>query len=240
MLTIGICDDNAPLAKRLSAAITAAAAKHNLAVRLQIFTTGDALLASQKPFDVLFMDISMPGIDGLKAAEIIRRRDSRVKIVFLTAYPEYIYRSVSLHIFDYILKPVKPSKIEALLLELADYTTREGQRRTVSLLVHKTLKTFDVEDIYYLERTRRKLRLVTRQEELSFSGTLSQAMEKLQPFDFVYCHKSIIVSLFHIKQLRGADILLDNGEILPLAQKRSASFKKQLHAYIAGSTACIL
>lgn len=79
-------------------------------------------LAREKKPDIIFMDVKMPGMNGLKAIKLIKENSSNTRFVILTAYDEfeYVQEALSLGIEEYLLKPVKPQKVRELVSRLVN------------------------------------------------------------------------------------------------------------------------
>jgi two-component system response regulator YesN len=88
-----------------------------------------ALARQHKP-DIVLMDIKMPGLDGLQAAAIIRREFPATKIIILTAYDDfpYVQKALKLGAVDYLLKPIRPDKLAAILTQVYDQFQQEQQQ----------------------------------------------------------------------------------------------------------------
>ncbi|QZY55644.1 response regulator transcription factor [Crassaminicella profunda] len=91
--------------------------------------------------DIIFLDIKMPGIDGIQAAREIRNRQKDVKIIILSAYDCFSYakESLSLDVYDYLLKPVRRKKLIALLSEIKEVIEKEKEDRKEKLRLKENL-----------------------------------------------------------------------------------------------------
>lgn len=94
----------------------------------QGFENAVDLLASieHQNYDLLFLDVLMPGLNGLQAAREIRQKNDRIKIVFLTSSPEYAVESYSVQATNYLLKPATEERLFPILDQLADLLRRPG------------------------------------------------------------------------------------------------------------------
>ena len=232
MIRIGICDDNALIAEKLETLIIRYGEEHGIDVETYVYHDGSEVLEDRIQFDILFLDVEMPETDGIDTAKQIRKWDARVKIIFITSSTHYMRNAFAVHAFEYLVKPFNTAKVNMVLTEVFDFIEKENKSHDISLVMGGELKVFASNDIYYFERVRRKIKMSTTQGDFEFNGVLSEIMEKVQDFDFEYCHKSVIVNLFHCKRIAGADLHLDNGETLPIAQKRAVEFKARLFDYI--------
>lgn len=232
MFKIGICDDNITFAEKLKVIIDKYSEENCIPIKTYVYYDGAEVLEDRVNYDVLFLDVEMPIVDGIETAKTIRKRDAKVKIVYVTNHTRYMYNAFDVHAFQYLVKPFYPARVNMILNELFDFIEKENKSHDVSLIVGGELKVFSSNDIYYFERVNRKIKMITTSETYNFSGTLTDIMEKVQDYSFEYCHKSIIVNLLHCKRIDGNDLHLTNNDILPIAQKRSAEFKMRMFDYI--------
>lgn len=230
MYQIAICDDEIQMRGFLRYAVE----ETKIGCRVDEFSNGAELLRNYREYDLLFLDIDMPVVDGMEAAREIRRKDRRVKIIYVTAYQDYMQRSFAVHPFSFLLKPVKKEEIIRVIREAILYSREEEKTVTLRMETEQGMEEFAVQDMYYLEYQNRRLRLVMRCGECLVRGKISEFSRKLIPYGFASPHKSFVVNLYHVKAIRGYDIFMMNGDMVPLSQKRSTEFRGLLGKYQAG------
>ena len=116
MLNIAICDDSREDRKRLRKFLE----ETGFLVSIQEFESGEALLRLEETFPVIFLDIDMKGISGIETARLLRKKDKKAKIIYVTAYDDFREYAFSVHAFAYLVKPLDGEKI------LADFKGSHG------------------------------------------------------------------------------------------------------------------
>lgn len=231
-MNVAVCDDNSQITEHLKTTIESF---EDISCQVFSFSNGEQLLHSTNSFDVIFLDIDMPGIDGIETARRIRRYDKQMKIIFLTSYSDYVGSAFGVHAFSYLLKPVKKDAIHRQLLEAAEYSLYESAEAstkdfsTLEGVVHLRLN-----DILYFEYLGREIRILTTGRAVyHMKGRISQLGAEMKPLGFAMPHKSFVVNLYHVKSVKGYEIRMMNEEILPLSQKKSTEFRQTLHEYLS-------
>lgn len=229
MFNIAVCDDEA--------AITDLIEKHILAYReimssVSKYTSGEALVQSQKAFDLIFLDIDMKGMNGIDAAREIRKYDKRVKIVYVTSYRDYTAPAFSVHAFAYLLKPVKADDIHKIMKEACDYTYTENTPVRLSFETTHGRVVLDIRQIYYFEYENRHVKMVTENGVFYIRSKIADMASKMQDYGFYMPHKSFIVNFLHVQSMLSSDIHMTNGDTVMLSQKRASEFRKTFAAYI--------
>lgn len=197
------------------------------------YESGNALLDAGIFYDVIFLDIDMRGLTGIDTARIWRSKDKKAKIIYVTAYEDFREYAFSVHAFGYLVKPVSREKIQALLQEAMDYEQEEAVGPKVRFQTDEGFREFPVRDICYFEYANRKIKLVTTECLFHMRGSIGDIAVKMESFGFAVPHKSFVVNLHHVKNLKGYDMFMTNGEILPLSQKKSAEFREMLTRWLA-------
>ena len=114
---IAVCDDDVQAHRQISDILDAYAGTCRQLLHYQLFENAEDMLraAGTERFTHYFLDVMMPGMDGMAAAKEIRAFDSEAKLVFLTSFSEYAYQSYRVRAYDYLLKPVQKETLTELL-----------------------------------------------------------------------------------------------------------------------------
>ncbi|HHW39651.1 MAG TPA: response regulator transcription factor [Syntrophomonadaceae bacterium] len=186
--------------------------------------------------DVVFLDIDMPGMNGLDAARELAEMRPGLFFVFATAFPEYALDAFELYSFDYILKPFDETRIRRTVRRLRDKVSEElplGLQQSPGILieVEKQKIFINPEEILYAESRRRKVLIKTEKGEYLAAGDLNRLEQKLNPRLFFRCHKGYLVNLKRIKKIipsgRSYDIILDSGDRVFLSREREKELRER-------------
>lgn len=224
MYQIAICDDDVGTRSFIKSTVQ----KAGISCRMKEYTDGRHLLQEYKGCDILFLDIDMPVLNGIDTAYEIRKSDKRVKIIYVTGYADYIHRSFAVHPFAFLVKPVSEEEVIRQLLEAVCYETKENMTETLRFYTENGAEEFSVSDIYYLEYQNRRIRLVTKSGIYLLKGRITELAQNMKPYGFACPHKSFSVNLYYVKAIKGYDIVMLNGDRIPLSQKRSTEFRNIL------------
>jgi two-component system LytT family response regulator len=169
--------------------------------------------------DVAFLDVEMPGLDGLAA---VRDVENPPAVVFVTAYDEYAVEAFALEAVDYILKPVNEKRVAEALRRVGKRTGVPAAQRFI-VGAHGKLIVIGVDDIRYLEAAGNYVRLHTANASPLMRGTLSALEGRLDPKKFVRVHRSFVVNIALIAELKttGAgdyEVVLKDGGMVPMSR----------------------
>jgi two-component system, LytTR family, response regulator LytT len=170
--------------------------------------------------EFVFLDIQLPDLTGLQAAELIRELDFDVKIVFITAYDQFAVEAFKLRAFHYLLKPYDTEDLEQVVLSYSQEakhgnkeTKQDSQKSSgenlqkgdykprLAIEIDSDIKYLPPEEIVYIDKEGRRIRVHTDKEQFDAQYTLHELEEKLSPFSFFRTHKSYLVNLKYIKEL---------------------------------------
>ena len=117
MVKIGICDDEPEMRKPLRQILEQVLQLQGVEYLISESESGEELTAgiSCLDIDILFLDIEMRSLDGIETAKLLRRKGMKGIIIFVTAYPDFVFQGYEVHAFHYILKPYRKEKIEEVL-----------------------------------------------------------------------------------------------------------------------------
>ena len=229
MLKIAVCDDDRQMLSKMREYLK----DFEKLFQISLYSSGEDLLTSGESYDFIFLDIDMKGISGIDTARILRQKDRKAKIIYVTAYDDFKDYAFAVHAFAYLVKPVDKGKIQSILREALAYTETPETIPSVCFQTSDGLQDISTRDIYYFEYQNRRLKMVTAAGDFWIQDSIHHMARRMEPWDFLMPHKSFIVNLFHIRNIKGYDILMTDGSLIPLSQKKSADFRKKLAAYLA-------
>lgn len=237
-LYIAICDDNAQELKQLAALIDRFAAESHTDLLCTTYTDAEEMLAhtAHHPYSHYFLDVMMPGMDGLTAAQEIRQRDADAKIIFLTSSREYAYQSYRVKAYDYLLKPVTEEALFALLRELS--ALEEKAEECLLIQSGNSLLRIPFRRISHVEINQKKLYFhLTDGQAQQLPGTMAEAEQLLlQRPEFLKIHRSYIISLNQVAALSPDGCIMFGGQNLPVSRLLYQQVRKRVMSHLFRTT----
>lgn len=199
-------------------------------IDIETFSDGDGIVENyQAQFDIILMDIQMSFMDGMSAAEEIRKRDSEVVIIFITNMAQYAIKGYAVDALDYVLKPISYFQFsERLNRAIERLKNRESDYITIQ--VKEGVKRLEVSDIYYVESQAHNLVFFTKEESFVTAGTMKDLEEELSIFNFFRGHRGYLINLEHVEGLNG-NFAIVNQEELPIGRTRRKALMEALSNY---------
>jgi two-component system LytT family response regulator/two-component system response regulator LytT len=167
-------------------------------------TAALARLAAER-FDAVFLDIAMPGMNGLDALRVINRLPHRPHVVFVTAYDAHAIKAFELAATDYLVKPVGEERLAATVARIraqrppgeapapaADRIPLEFEDRTMLIRIA---------DIRFVQANGHLVTAATGEREMRFRGSLAECAARLEPHGFLRVHRSYLVNPKHVLEI---------------------------------------
>ena len=230
MLRIAIVEDEAHQRSQLEAGVRDVLCE--LSAELTCLDSAQPLLhryAAGERFDLLLLDIQLPGMDGMSAAARVREFDADVLIVFITSMAQYAVQGYKVDALDFLVKPVAHEVLDACLSR-ALRRLRKREPASLSVRSGGSLRIVPVSSILYAESREHRTLLRTRKEEIPCAGSLGSIEESLIPHGFFRCHAAFVVSFAQVERLDGGDVII-GGRRVPLSKHRRKQFLAALAAY---------
>lgn len=229
MLEITICDDEKKLRNDLHHIIRMQLDLSGMEYRITEMESGEELLRKngERPADIIFLDIEMGGMNGMEAAKALRKAGGNAILVFVTAYPDFVFHGYEVKALNYILKPYEEKKIREVLdqalqeldIQAEKYYIVEQKAGTCRLPLRETR---------YFVSEGRKVTAVTGGEPITFYGKLGEIETEL-PDTFIRCHNRYLVNLSYVTKLENASLLCGGEKIAvsrSCAQETAAAFAR--------------
>ncbi len=227
-MRIAICDDEKILAQNLQAMIEEAV--KSLDVLIDVYTDGNELLRrfEQKKYDIVFLDIEMPAIDGLSVARKLRDMSAEVYIVFLTAHVEYAIKGYEVNALRYLTKPPVKEKVYEIIEHVQKKQTDE---KSLWIKDGEGERKLKLSEIVYIEALNQKMIIHTISGNYEVWGKLNEYEEKLGKDGFFRIHRSFLVSLAKVSGIMGRNIRMLGGDELPVGRTKENEFREALIVY---------
>ena len=231
MIRIAIVEDDKQVQQQMVDYIRRYERQFGRMFDLVLFDDGDEIVSNYRPvYDIILLDVQMSRMDGMAAAEAIRRVDQDVILIFITNMAQFAIRGYAVDALDYVLKPVP---YFAFSQQIQKAVNRLQKRRKTFLTVplEGGLRRIDVAGIYYLESEGHRVRFYTETGDLATPGTLKAFEEKLAGKPFVRCNSGYLINLAQVMGVRQNTVQVGPYE-LQISRPRKKAFLEALADYI--------
>lgn len=232
MVNIAILEDDSTVAKALQRILDTYASQNGVEFNIQTFTNAELFLSDSKTsWDIAFMDIELPGMNGMDAAFKLREADKQVIIIFVTNMAQYAVRGYEVNALYYIIKPVTWQNVahklkKALALHEANAETNLVLRQS------NGFARISTRSLMYVEISNHKLMYHTDAGVLTTYGSLGEVESKLQGHGFFRCNSCYLVNAKYISSVAGHSVILSDGTQLQISHPRKKQFMTDLGAWL--------
>lgn len=230
MIKIAICDDEQKDREKLHGFISDFSGIALKDAWIKEFESGEQLLDSGFGPDILFLDIVMKEKDGIQAGEEIRCHNPDVLIMYTTNLREKISIAINkIHAFGYLEKPIARENVYTLLSDALNCLKQnDGAGKVIFLSENKSIIELSPLDIYYFEYFQRKIKIVTKNQNYICKEKINEIADKMKPHGFEMCHQSFVVNLYEVEKIVPPNLIMKNGTLVYLAQKRQSAIRKMI------------
>lgn len=230
MRRVAIVDDDARIRDQLQSYFAQYSENHKEQFQLSIFSFAELFLTNYRPvYDIVMMDIDMPGMNGLEAAHRLRKLDERAVLLFVTNLAQYAINGYEVSATDFIVKPVSYRMFEYKLTRALKYVPED--RRPMLLLKTETgVATVAMDDVMYVQVEGHNVFYHTEKEVYRARGSLKQTEQELNDPQFFMCDKCCLVNLAYVEAVNGSTITV-GGEELSVSRPKKKAFMDALAAY---------
>ena len=226
---VGICDDRREARDFLREILKECAEVRSVLE----FSEGDALLEAMEggtEFDLVFMDIDIPGKDGLTVGKRVKVLSPSTALVFVTGYPQYALEAFECEAFHYLLKPVDAEKVESVIKRLYGRLTEKERYYVVKNRNEAT--RIPLAGLYYVECCGRHVVFHTEKGSYETAGRLKEVYEELKPCGFYQVHQGYLVNMDKVSHFKGYDVILENGSRVPMSVRKRGEVLAAYARYI--------
>ncbi len=198
---------------------------------IDLYESGEAFLASQSRYDLIFLDIVMEGMDGIETARQFRARDMDCLIVFLTSSREYVWEAFPMHAFDYLVKPVEQERLDRVLEEAQ--RALACQERMLSLKVGRQRITVPVSSLRHANaRDHFVFVTLTDGRELKCYMTFGEMLAMLEGEPrFLVCNRGVLINMDQVRSFDGECFTMNGGQRFAVRLSEKTQIGRSFYQY---------
>lgn len=227
-LKIAFCDDDSPFRSVMRTSVETAFSQKGFAITSTEASSAEELyaMADHVNFDLIFLDIDMPGMDGIRFGEFLRDQNCEADIIYVSNMAEKVYEIFRVHPWSFIRKSHFSQEIAGVIAEYA--ASRQNSRAPLILPgTEGGILAVEPKDIVYVEAVGKNQRIYSsRQGFIHIRSTLHELEQALLPHGFIRVHKGFLVNYRFIGKITSRSVLLDSGQDIPLGRDRVKSVRE--------------
>lgn len=241
-MEIAVCDDDALFLKNtICMYLKFSLAQLSVQANISIFTDGKKLLESVENrdlYDIVILDVEMPSINGKELAGRLRMLDASFRLIFVTAHKIEVYNTLQYHVNAFIPKDSSPDRfIDEFKRVISEFQQDRPKYELFEVMDSKRGKysiKLVINDIFYICCVSKSTYLHTYNNEYELIGENFQFwLNKYTQQGFVEICRGYLVNLAHIEMINEIDLVLDNGECLPVSRRRKKMLLDSLSRMIS-------
>lgn len=230
MIKIAIVEDEKAYAAQLTQYLHQYEKESGELFTITTFSDGDEIVHKyHSQFDMILMDVEMKFMDGMSAAEEIRKLDKEVVIIFITNMAQYAIKGYEVDAFDYVLKPVSYFAFSQRLARAIEKMKRR-EEKYLTVNIKGGVTRLDVSKIYYVESIGHDLLFHTSTGDYEAAGTMKDIEETLKDLQFFRGNKGYMINLAHVDSVQDGCAIV-KGNALLLSRARKKEFMENLTRY---------
>ncbi len=172
----------------------------------------------------------MNRLNGIEAAEKIRIIDSRVIIIFISSYPNYVFDVFKVEALHFIVKPINTDEFNSVFERaLHKYNTLNS---SITLKWQGERFIINIDSIKYIEGYRRHITVYTADSEYESLGKIPEMLSRLSSYGFIQTHQGFLVNMNYIKSFEKSDIVLTDNTRIMLSVRKRANALQAFDRYI--------
>ncbi len=239
MLRIAIVDDELFYIKLIKSITEDFFEEKHKQISINTFTSGEALLSDSICYDLIFLDVQMNGINGIETAQRLRVKNKKVSLIYITSYQDYIKKSMTIHPFAFILKPVSEKEVRKNLDDYLTYTDCVNEKKSNELYYLHTTDDrhfqIDMDSILYFHYLdNRIVEVVLHDVKYKTKDSITNIYSLLNHEYFIIPNQSFIVNIHHIAEIDGKNkkLVMNNSDLILIPRRKYNETIEMLNRYI--------
>lgn len=233
MLKIAICEDEVKQQEILEQYIDKILTEITKDYEILTFISGEELLENYpENVDIFLLDIKMDKLNGMEIAKKIREIDKKeVEIIFTTSLVKYIQDGYEVRAYRYLLKPIK---FDDLKKHLTSCIKEINEKKENYIVVNgkNDVYKINISHITYIEIQNKDMTIHTIDKDYNIKMSIDKIEKELSRYNFFRCHKSFLVNISYIENIKQYIAILENKDEVPISRYRFKETKARFLSYI--------
>ena len=226
MIRIAIVEDEENAVKLLENYLTRFMAEAGESYTVKHYADPVAFLDKYEGFDLVFMDIEMPHMDGMEGARRLREIDSEAKLIFVTNMAQYAAKGYEVEALDFVVKPVAYSDF-SFKMKRAMNALRQSRSRELIINQPFGMVRMGSDGLMYVEVRGHKLTYHFVDKNIEARGTMEEAQRQLEELNFLRPHNCYLVNPKYIDRVQGYSLFIGSEELM-ISHPRRKQFLSEL------------
>lgn len=236
MIVVGICDGEQTVRSLLASFVARYRSETGMEIQLLSYSTGEKLLKNYLlDIDLIFLEIPLRKVSGLKIAEHIKQYDKQVRIVFLTTVLSYVLEAYDVGASNYLLKPLS---YEKFCKELNRVLEQKLNKEGCHFLEQNKQGLYKIyfHDVRYIETSGKSTLIHTQNNDIPSYRQMKQFEQLFVDTPLIRCHAGYIVNLRYFQKLEDSTLILTDGTHIPVSRNRRALVLSQIQHFYGDNT----
>ncbi|MDD6270215.1 MAG: LytTR family DNA-binding domain-containing protein [Oscillospiraceae bacterium] len=236
MIRIAICDDDDNSIQSCKEIITSM--NINDLDMIDSYESGEVflneVLVKNVQYDIVILDIDMPGMNGFEVAKKLNEREIDMLIMFYTAHEQYVFKAFEFQPFRYIRKEFTHIELPFAIRCAIDIIENKHDKNIVIRSYGSDIRIKTNNIVYFAKNNHYTEIFLTQNKMIETRTTLSQLLDTIDCNSFIYVNKGCVVNMKHIEIMNVNEVVLDNGEKIPISRRNYKTLKAAFSRYIGG------
>ncbi len=234
MIRIAIVEDDETALVMLEKNLNSFFDGHNIQISIARYNSAETFLTSyDKQYELIFMDINLPGKNGMDAVHELRKIDKDVLVIFITSLAQYAIKGYEVNAFDFVVKPVSYYNLALKLERVIDCLNKNANNEIV-IKNKSSIRRLKTSDIQYIEVRNHSLIYHTVNGDFTSSGSLKKVQDQLKDMPFALCNQCYLVNLKFVLEIKDYTVNVD-GTYLQISHPKNKEFIHALNHYLTNS-----